>query len=981
MEVRNSVNAVLALTFLSATGLPLDLLNPRTFGRETESPNGQVQAEKPKWLDGSGKDLRIKVAGKVLDENGTPANGYKLDARWETSFGERALPAAIEGNRFEFWIPVGSPGWWFRLHVNATSTDGSQVARKTMLDHEIRQAATNGLILQLKKPERSVEVTVLANGQTVPAAFVAAEFEAKRFTGKTNDAGIATFQVMNRDTLSQLTAWTNDFKIGGYSFNREPPRDPRRAKYAIELDKCRSQTIRIINDKDKAPVPNLNFSLIVGTGEPNYQFVGRTPDCELRTNKNGESVYRWFPDWKKHGSYIEIRDQHWVRAADAEMTDGTMVVRIRKSQFDNRKHIIGRLTSAGGNVAGFFVSIESFQGEEKNYVDRLYAFTDERGEFAADYLPGATYCLCINDDRFVSNIIDLIPFEPTLDKTNAPTLNVSPGQPLEIVVTSGPAQQPIANQAISLETPHSYSWREGGQTENGLGGRRWSVATDEQGKAYTFALPGNEIKGSIYTPDWQSSEAVRVKLDGSTKLEFHRKVATKRRIVGRLVRAGTIDSDLNDAVVQIGSVDGETNEQSTITANADGEFDFESQASRIGIYARTKDAKAAAVSIVERLDEPIALRLKPTGEFRGQLLGKEDAPLRGHSVRASLSVGKPDYSKPGPTSFYVATFDSKTDSEGKYTLTGLPYEAALRLRADSIDGSGQDNYLDEFYLVPNESRPLHISRLWRKPAVKTSFVERYAKVLRDCRLSHFHAMVILFRPSDDAKRFVDVNLMDYQKTKEVSYFMQLQGQIGDDLASADIAEFGRSKGWAMPEKGRVFACAIDAVGKELGRVEFDCKDPGGPKLAAQFVCKHAPKPADAKKKWDEAFAVAGQTNRKVWVRICQRYCGPCFMLTRWLDDHKDALEQDYVLLKIDDSGDLHGKEVAQRLTGSQGAGVPFHAIFDPDARMLINSVSPIGNIGYPTGFEGKRQLRKMLTETRSRLTVKQIEEIVASVSD
>lgn len=164
-------------------------------------------------------------------------------------------------------------------------------------------------------------------------------------------------------------------------------------------------------------------------------------------------------------------------------------------------------------------------------------------------------------------------------------------------------------------------------------------------------------------------------------------------------------------------------------------------------------------------------------------------------------------------------------------------------------------------------------------------------------------------------------------------------------------------------------------------MEFDCKDPGGPKLAAQFVCKHAPKPADAKKKWDEAFAVAGQTNRKVWVRICQRYCGPCFMLTRWLDDHKDALEQDYVLLKIDDSGDLHGKEVAQRLTGSQGAGVPFHAIFDPDARMLINSVSPIGNIGYPTGFEGKRQLRKMLTETRSRLTVKQIEEIVASVSD
>ena len=66
----------------------------------------------------------------------------------------------------------------------------------------------------------------------------------------------------------------------------------------------------------------------------------------------------------------------------------------------------------------------------------------------------------------------------------------------------------------------------------------------------------------------------------------------------------------------------------------DGTFDFESHSSRIGIYARTKDAKAAAVSIIDRPDGPIEVRLKPTGEYRGQLLGKEDRPLKGHAVRA-----------------------------------------------------------------------------------------------------------------------------------------------------------------------------------------------------------------------------------------------------------------------------------------------------------------------------------------------------------
>ncbi len=950
------------------------------FGRESGPASGQIQAQKPKWLDGSGKDLRIKVAGKVFDEKGTPANDYKLEARLETNFGGRGLPAAIEGNRFEFWVPAGIASW-FRLDVNATSTDGRQIARKWILDDQIRQAAIDGLVLKMKKPERSVEVTVLANGQAVSDVSVAAEFEGGRVTGKTNGAGVVAFPAMNHDKLSQLTAWTNDFKIGGYSFGRDPPRDPASGKYTIELETCRSQTIRIINDEGKAPIPNLEFVLTVMTAAPNYQFPGKTPDCEMKTNENGEAVFRRFPDWKENSCYIEIPDQHWVRAADAKMVDGTLVFRLRKSRFDNRKHIIGRVTSAGGNVAGFCVSISSFQGEEKNKLDCLYAFTDEHGEFAADYLPGATYDICINDVRFVSSIIDLIPYEPTTGKTNAPSLNVSPGQPVEIVVTAGPAKRPVAHQFINLETPHSYSCRVDGQTQNFVGGRRWQVTTDEQGKACTFALPGKEIKGSLYTPEWQSEESVQVKTDGGTRLEFHRKVAAKRKVVGRLLPADKVDADLNEAVVQLGAVDGETNEHLTIKTKPDGQFAFESQASRIGIYARTKDAKAAAVCIVERLDLPIELRLNPTGEFRGQLLGKEDSPLQGHAVRASLSVGKHDYSKPGPTSFYVATFEAKTDSEGRYTLTGVPYEAALSLRTDSIDGSGQDNCLGEFYLVPNESRPLDVSRLWQKPATKTSFAERYAKVLRDCRLSHFHAMVILFRPSDDTKRFVDVNLMDYQTTKEVSYFMQLQGQIGDDSATAEIAEFGRSKNWPTPEKGRVFACAIDAAGKELGRIEFDSKDPDGPKLAAQFIRKHAPTPADAKKKWDEAFAVAKQSNRKVWVRICQRYCGPCFMLTRWLDDHKDALEQDYVLLKIDDWGDLHGEEVAQRLTGSEGAGVPFHAIFDSNARMLINSVSPIGNIGYPSGFEGKKHVRKMLTETRNNLPVKQIDEIVGSLND
>jgi hypothetical protein len=222
--------------------------------------------------------------------------------------------------------------------------------------------------------------------------------------------------------------------------------------------------------------------------------------------------------------------------------------------------------------------------------------------------------------------------------------------------------------------------------------------------------------------------------------------------------------------------------------------------------------------------------------------------------------------------------------------------------------------------------------------------------------------------------------MSHDATKEVMAFMQIDASLNGE-SGPEITAFARTKNWPLPEKGKVFALAMDPSGHELARIEIELKDTAGPKRAAAFIRQHAPAPADARKKWDEAFALARQSGRKVWVRISQRYCGPCFTLTRWLDDEKSLLSQDYVFLKIDDVRDLHGAEVAERLTGHESQGVPFHAIFDSNGKMLITSESPLGNIGHPSGYEGKKHLRKMLVATHSRLTDQQIDEIVNSLSD
>jgi hypothetical protein len=947
----------------------------RAQGPVAGSQIGQTRPAKPAWLEGAGKELRIKLGGAIRDETGAPAKDSKLTVTLKRQFARTNLPVLIKGNLFQVWVPVGRPGR-FNIDLAAASADGQRVARMGLDSFRLREAAIEELELTIKPPERVLEVTVVEKGTPIRNAFVIADVGGAPFTGQTNDQGVARFPLMNRDKLVRLTAWTNDFKIGGYYFNRKPPRDPAGSQFTIELEKCRSQVIRLINEVDKAPIPNLDFVLTVGTSD--YRYPGNTPDCEMRTNAKGEAVYRWFPDWKSHYSYIEIRDPWWVNAADEKTGDGAIVFGLKRSRLDARKRVVGRVAANGVNLAGFSVEMYSFQGEAKHRPDALCAFTDENGTFAADYLPGSTYCITINDARYVSNIIDLISYDPVTGKTNAPSLTISEGQPVELAVTTGRAKAPVAHQSISLETPHRFSWKENGTKRNGHGGRWWRVTTNEQGKARTFALPGEKLNGGIFTPDWRAQASTDVNPDGVTRLEFHRAVAAARKISGRLLLPPNIVADLNEAVVEFGAIDGETDERSNCKTNAKGEFSFDSKASRIGIYARTKDRKAAGVARFGDLDRPLDVTLQPTNELRGQLIGKDGRPVKKRAVHAAINVGKFDFSKPGQTNFVAATLDATTDEEGNYSFTGLPCETSINLSV-TLDGPDRETRSDEVYLLPEETRPRMVSRLGR-PTRKVSFAERYEGVLRDCRLSNFGAMVILYRPAEGAKQFVTANFMSHETTIEVAGFMQIDASL-DRESDSDISAFARSKNWPLPAKGKVFALAMDPAGHELGRIEIDLKDPASPKRAAEFIRQHAPAPADAREKWEHAFALARQSGRNVWVRISQRYCGPCFRLARWLDDQKTLLSLDYVFLKIDDWRDLHGAEVADRLTGHERQGIPFCAIFDATGKMLITSESPLGNIGHPEGFEGKRHIRKMLLATRSKLTDQQIDAIVNSLSD
>src|SRR5580704_8642523 len=203
MQILHSVRARRAAASLAAIIVSTTLFPacaPALAGAEV----GQARAAKPAWLQGAGKDLRIKLTGEIVDRAGAPVSDCKVAVRRKTEFASENLPLVTERNRFQAWVPIGN-GDWFNVQLKATSSDGQLVGWQVLSAFELRQSATNGIKLTLKPPERFLDVTVIDNARPVRDAFVLAEVVGATFTAKTNDKGVARLPLMNRDKLSQLT--------------------------------------------------------------------------------------------------------------------------------------------------------------------------------------------------------------------------------------------------------------------------------------------------------------------------------------------------------------------------------------------------------------------------------------------------------------------------------------------------------------------------------------------------------------------------------------------------------------------------------------------------------------------------------------------------------------------------------------------------------------------------------------------------------
>jgi hypothetical protein len=497
-------------------------------------------------------------------------------------------------------------------------------------------------------------------------------------------------------------------------------------------------------------------------------------------------------------------------------------------------------------------------------------------------------------------------------------------------------------------------------------GPQWWATTDQNGRALTFAALG-ELEVSASESDWRPEQETTVNKGQKTQITFHRKSPGKRTVSGQVLSPDGEIVQLDGLEVKLYPMDGESLGEASTIATTDGRFSAEISAATVGVIAKTPDNQFIGKLISDSPDDGLEIKLEATTTFEGQLTDSNGKPREGKWVRLepyfeneNLETNSP-FAHSGES---LEPIEATTDTEGKFSLSGVPYGMKLTLLRQSIGDPDSERgiRLGNRYLTRGENRPPEIIRTKSpgSPNTVASAKEILDDKIADCRAIGIRLLVILENDEEPIREFVRSNFYDTDETRDLLSYVVLRIGTKNAKTKPERKALFESMNWSVPEEGKVLVVAIDGDGSEIDRTEVDTTSASASKEATAFVSKNIGPKQDALTKYDDALAEAKRTGKKVWIRLSQTRCAPCFNFSRWIDKNSSELEQGFVFVKIDNLLDTNGVAVTKKLLGDKHFGIPYHQILDGDGNLVIDSEGPLGNIGHPSSFEGINHLKKML---------------------
>ena len=939
------------------------------------------------WIRTENGKTILTFRGEVVLEDGTPADNPRVRARTSDW-----LEVSVDNNEFEFDIELKN---WHRggLRILAESEEGKLAAITQYYSHDMRVAASKFHSLKLM-PTKSIDFEVLDEGNPVSGANVAAN-STDRFTaeGVTNEDGIVTLNFPLDSMLDETLAWCDDGRIGGYSFGCNPVRDPKLPLHKIEVSSCIDQKIRLVESATGKPLAGFKFqSHII---KPDYSYLPRDlvnemPD--LITDENGEATDRWFPDWKSVHFYPDLEHefeygQGWSKAGDgkAKLVDGVFVCEFEQPPSLQRLPFKGQLMLPEDVKGGLEIRLTSYQHPQEGRYDPITCRSDIEGNFTADVIQGATYSIAVNDPVWASEAWAGILAGPGSKKTPSPKIKIFKGEPISVTVTAGPNNSPLKNTIVAFSSKYCFEWTEDESTQSGSDSLQWWATTDEHGVARTTAAPG-KFSTHIYNPEWRPNQEFEIVKGKPTELVFHRASPGKRMIHGQLSHTNP-KADFSGTVVELRSIDGATKSETTVETDASGRFSAEMNGALLGGFAKTSDGRHASSFFIREISDKVhKVAMKPAVSYRGKVVDGNDKPIADQQLHLKVILRDKERNKFArfvSSQFEVDDLVATTDSDGMFEFLapiGMPCRLYYRTTPATDRDSGLRRYGSRNFLA-GEDRPLDIVKIGAAPVPKYPAEHTVSWKVKDCKLSHTRHLFVLEGEGDSVAAFLKSALNEGSKDGRAFYWYCVTRLSTSELQEPDWKKLWETYPAQLPGENEATFFVMGHEKEQIDAITLNAKAKDSKSKLLEFVRANRIEKIDAQKTLDEAFAVAKSTDRKVWLQFSQTRCGPCFMLSRWIDKHKDVLEKAYVFIKVDNLRDENGQDIWKRYVGERSMGIPFCVVLDAEGNVVEETLDlEKSNIGFPSTFEDSRGFRRIFDATaKGKLTEEEIDALIKSI--
>jgi hypothetical protein len=827
------------------------------------------------------------------------------------------------------------------------------------------------------KNENILIVRVTAEGKPVAGAQVVALYVEKLPIAVTDRDGLTRVSLPPGGKINGLVALHPTLGMDGHWFGFPTEPSTVGGPFQLALAPPRPHTLRVVDAEGK-PVPNVRCVIENVSWAKNPSLnTGGFEAAHFETDRHGEARLAWMP---RHVRAVMARivDERW-KTDDSSTVNGRSTVGVRRLE-----PVSGRLRMPEG-VSAEGLTISADGSHESGWRHETKARVGRDGSFTIYLAAGDAYAVQLTDSKWASDAwTGVVPRD-----TAPPAIDLVgyPATPLSIRVTRGPRHEPVANAWIYLSSLHKVLWKDGrGRSMVMQPGIRTGLYTDGSGTARLFVGKGQH---SVFMAleKWREERTVGVTSSQPVGVAFDRPWTDKRTITGQLLVDHKPHAAAPGTIVRAWCT---TRRQIAAegTVLPSGRFRVEIDAAEVSLFTLDAKSRLTAFRQIGQADAAADLELVPVGSYSGTVVDSNGKPAADYAVQLVLDVA-------GLQMRHIVLQSARCDERGRFQLDLVPAKVSLLILAGtpaSARGTAfsersrefaVDSHL-EFLLDPAEKREnVRLVAIPRNPdgsprvkPPRESVEAHLKRRIRDVRLAGMRLLVIL--RGDASKEVAEFTEMvrNSDEPPELLRYIPLYF-ASDEIETA--SGFLSGLGWERPKAGEVVLVAVDGTGATLGSHKITVAgNAAAEALAAQFVRRYALPSLDAQQLLETAQREARETGRRlVFVEGGPR-CDPCRELARWMDDQHSLLSKDYVILKLLGS-ETHSGDVIGKFRSNRNGGIPWFAIAEPDGTVLATSDSPLGNTGFPSGFEEKKYFKKILDRTARHLTSAERERLIESL--